>query len=47
MEITCIINKRIKISQEGGYKTYYINTSLEDLMTLETENYYHISNTNG
>lgn len=33
--------------EEAGYKTFYINTSLEDLSTLESENYYHISGANG
>ena len=35
--------------EEGGYKTFYINTSLEDLSTLSlsNENYYYIQEANG
>ena len=32
---------------EGEYNAFYINTSLEDLQTLKSNNYYHIKEANG
>lgn len=37
----------VSLFEESGYKTFYINTSLEDLSTLKTDSYYHITEANG
>jgi len=37
----------VSLFQKNNYKTFYINTSLEDIQTLNVDNYYHIQEANG